>query len=169
MAAGSGEDASGPQVRLILTSGPRTGEEIALRGEVSLGRAGTDIVIDDPQLSRRHVLLRPTSHGVYVEDLKSLNGTAVNGHALTGPVTVGNGARIQVGDTIVRVEYPGPPVGATKVARVAPQRPAELGVGAPQPTSIRRVAPQVPVATPGADEARARDRGRTHGRCPPRR
>lgn len=45
---------------------------------ISVGRAGTDVVLDDPRVSRRHLTLEPLSDGfVRVVDLGSSNGTFV--------------------------------------------------------------------------------------------
>jgi ABC-2 type transport system ATP-binding protein len=165
-----------PVVTLILTSGPRAGERIEIVGEVSVGRSGTEILLDDPELSRRHAVLRPDGQGLYVEDLKSLNGTQVNGQILTEPVTAGHGAIIQIGQTTIQVECAPPARALTKLSdgrtKIRPQvrldttgvRPihvAEPDHVAPPPAVTRDGA--VPVApdaaarvTPGAEDGAVR-------------
>ena len=49
-----------------------------------IGRAvDNDIVVDDPLVSRRHAVLRPTGDGLEIEDLRSHNGTFVNGRRIS--------------------------------------------------------------------------------------
>lgn len=119
---------------LILTSGPRAGERIEIIGEVSVGRFGADILLDDNEVSRRHAVLRPDGHGLYVEDLKSLNGTHVNGQVLTQPMTVTDGAIIQIGQTAIQVKFPAARPNLTKLSdgrtRIRPQvRLDTTGIG----------------------------------------
>lgn len=47
--------------------------------EHTIGRAGADIVVEHPSLSRRHCRLVPRSDGVTVVDLASSNGTYIDG------------------------------------------------------------------------------------------
>lgn len=66
---------------------------------VSIGRvAGVDLVLDHPDISRRHAEFRRTSQGWYLVDLQSTNGTARDDrrivHDLIGPGTT---ARIVFG------------------------------------------------------------------------
>jgi hypothetical protein len=59
--------------------------QILMEAEVSkpvtvVGRhPGCDIVIDNPHVSGRHMLLRLVNRTVYAEDLASTNGTVING------------------------------------------------------------------------------------------
>ena len=56
---------------LRVVTGPEAGRRFELRGETVVGREGADVTIEDPELSRRHAVLRPTAHGVVVEDLSA--------------------------------------------------------------------------------------------------
>src|SRR5262245_44914023 len=48
--------------------------------DLTLGRANeNDISIDDPEISRRHGVLKPRREGCTVEDMGTSNGTTVNG------------------------------------------------------------------------------------------
>lgn len=52
-------------------------------GTTSVGRATeNDIVLDSPDVSRRHARIECTGHGIRVHDLGSTNGTRVNGDAV---------------------------------------------------------------------------------------
>lgn len=59
-----------------------------------------DIVIDDKRLSRLHCRLTYEKGLYYLEDLKSKNGTFLNGHAIER-TTVKSGDRIRIGGTQV--------------------------------------------------------------------
>lgn len=64
-----------------------------------LGRGSeADIVVDDTGVSRRHLELRRTEHGVIVTDLGSTNGTFVEGHRITAATLV-DGNTITLGRT----------------------------------------------------------------------
>ncbi len=53
---------------------------------ILVGRApSADLRLDDPRVSRLHARIEMRDDGVYVEDLGSRNGTAVDGEAVTGP------------------------------------------------------------------------------------
>ena len=72
---------------LVFVSGPMTGEEIPVGGQVVVGRdpGAADVILDqDRDVSRRHATFSPSGAGLTVEDLGSTNGTFVNGHRLTG-------------------------------------------------------------------------------------
>jgi pSer/pThr/pTyr-binding forkhead associated (FHA) protein len=66
---------------LVVVRGPNAGSRYLLdREETSVGRhADADIFLDDVTVSRRHVTLRQTEHGIVLQDNGSLNGSYVNG------------------------------------------------------------------------------------------
>lgn len=67
--------------------------------EITLGRdEGCDIVIDDDKASRRHARVRPTEKGWIVEDLRSTNGTRINGFRTVAQL-LGDGDHLTVGAT----------------------------------------------------------------------
>jgi hypothetical protein len=63
-----------------------------------------DIHLDDTFVSSKHALFEMTSSGLQVEDLRSTNGTQVNGDDITGIRVLQAGDRVEVGDTVFRVE-----------------------------------------------------------------
>lgn len=64
-----------------------------------LGRgAEADIVVDDTGVSRRHLSLERTQHGVVVTDLGSTNGTFVEGNRITAATLV-DGNTVTLGRT----------------------------------------------------------------------
>jgi pSer/pThr/pTyr-binding forkhead associated (FHA) protein len=89
---------------VVVTSGPETGKRIELGHEVAIGRQGTDLVVEDPEVSRRHAVLRRSDGSVVVEDLDSTNGTFVNGERIRSPIAVAPGDQIRVGRTTLEIE-----------------------------------------------------------------
>jgi two-component system response regulator AtoC len=81
------------------------------KGEVTLGRSDEcDVVIDDPKLSRRHLLIRTGDGGaIEVVDLGSANGTILDEVKLAPnvPVAIGMGATLTVASTVVIVRTRG--------------------------------------------------------------
>jgi pSer/pThr/pTyr-binding forkhead associated (FHA) protein len=69
---------------LVVTVGPRPGEVFALRAEsIRIGRdMSNDIVLQDPEISRFHVMLRARDSAYIIEDIGSTNGTTLNGTPL---------------------------------------------------------------------------------------
>jgi len=64
-----------------------------------------DLVLSDPNVSRRHAEFRPAGNGHYeVADLGSTNGTRVNGVAVTEPQLLHDGDGITVGGSTLRFE-----------------------------------------------------------------
>ena len=92
-----------PTIMLMSDSG---GAPIELRfnGDlITIGRTeGADLTLSDPQVSREHCRLRRVREGVEVHDLKSRNGTFVDGSRVTRAV-LGDGSRLTVGASTYRV------------------------------------------------------------------
>jgi pSer/pThr/pTyr-binding forkhead associated (FHA) protein len=71
-------------------------------GTVSLGRGeDNDIVIEDPAISRRHLVFRQELDGVTVEDCGSRNGTVFNGAPLKKAART-HGAELHIGECLIR-------------------------------------------------------------------
>ena len=80
--------------------------QIAVRGPVIVGRSpGSDIVIGAEYVSSRHARFVLMGQNLFIEDLGSTNGTAVNGRYITEPTALRNGDRISVGDVVMRVRF----------------------------------------------------------------
>ncbi len=63
-----------------------------------------DIHLEDTFVSSKHALFEASPSGLLVEDLLSTNGTQVNGSDISQPTMLSPGDRVEVGDTIFRVE-----------------------------------------------------------------
>ena len=86
--------------RLVLKSGTNTGQIFPLDGpELIIGREpASDIVINDPEVSRRHARLYLQGQNYVIEDFGSTNGTSVNGQRLVGPYILRPGEMITLGE-----------------------------------------------------------------------
>ena len=89
---------------VVVTTGPEAGRRVELGQEVAIGRQDADLVVEDPEVSRRHAVLRRSGGSVIVEDLDSTNGTFVNGERIRSPITVGPGDQVRVGRTTLEIE-----------------------------------------------------------------
>jgi hypothetical protein len=87
---------------LVLASG----ERITLGTEVvGIGRLpACEVVLADPNASRRHAEVRPHGNGFAVVDLGSTNGTRVNGLLVVGDRVLADGDVIGIGATTLRFE-----------------------------------------------------------------
>jgi hypothetical protein len=63
-----------------------------------------EIVVEDPNVSRRHGELRPRGGSWVFSDLGSTNGSRVNGRPVEGPTVVKPGDEIELGTAVVRFE-----------------------------------------------------------------
>jgi pSer/pThr/pTyr-binding forkhead associated (FHA) protein len=66
---------------------------------------GCDIRIPSADVSRRHCLFKISDNKVFLEDLKSVNGTYVNEAAVIGIEELAPGDRVQIGPVTFVVEF----------------------------------------------------------------
>ena len=97
---------SRPNVPWLLVLAPERlrGQRISLPdAELVIGRDETsDVRIDDPYVSRSHAVVRRQGTKVLLEDLGSTAGTAVNNHAVQGPIALAHGDLIRFADVEMR-------------------------------------------------------------------
>src|SRR3954470_20613807 len=113
---------------------PMDGREHMLEAELTIGREGCDVVLPDPEVSRRHAALRVTGDGVAVEDFGSTNGTFVNEQRVQGVRALHDGDVVRFGNTEWELR------GAAAAA------PA--GIASPQVTAARAVPAEPPPHPP---------------------
>jgi pSer/pThr/pTyr-binding forkhead associated (FHA) protein len=69
-----------PKVVLRGVSGSYFGKIVPVRGRLVIGRGSEcDLVLDEPEMSRRHAMIENSDDGIFLRDLGSANGTYVNG------------------------------------------------------------------------------------------
>ena len=93
---------------LSVEKGPKElrGVSIVVRGPVIVGRnPGADIVVGAGYVSGRHARFSLMGQNLFVEDLGSTNGTAVNKQVITEPVALKSNDVVNVGDVAIRVRY----------------------------------------------------------------
>ena len=100
----SGSDAA-TLPSLVVVEGRRVGERIAIPdGRWIIGRdAGSDIVVDDAGVSRRHAALTVEGGEAPIDDLGSTNGTRVNGVRVDQQL-LQDGDELAFGNTRLRFE-----------------------------------------------------------------
>ena len=152
---------------LIVQSGSEAGRRLEVEGEHTIGREDQEFTLTDPEVSRRHALVRATAAGVEIEDLGSSNGTFVNEDRIAGTTELNDGDTVRIGQTTLTVEAPrtqatrisaapAPDPGAT-VIRSSAEVAAPAGAGsadapieaAPEPSDY--VAPQPESERPTPD------------------
>jgi hypothetical protein len=95
--------------RLVVVASPAgeppEGTSLAVDAITTIGRdVNNAIVVDDQFASSEHAVLTFRGRTWYVEDLKSTNGTFVNGSPVDGVAPLGYGDEIQLGQVRLRLE-----------------------------------------------------------------
>ena len=117
---------------LLVTDGPLKGGRFQVDAKgIRLGRSSScEIALQDPMLSRNHCLFEIRDGALWVTDLVSANGTAVNGKPLdAAPYRLSPGDQVQAGDTQLRVLTEDGPVEV-----VSAETKIDLGLGRPEPS-----------------------------------
>ena len=94
--------------RLVVEKGPKElrGVKTPVHGPIIVGRApGADIVIGASYVSGRHARFSLMGQNLFVEDLGSRNGTAVNGQRIGQPTALHDNDLVNVGDVAIRVRF----------------------------------------------------------------
>jgi hypothetical protein len=95
--------ADGVAATLTLPDGRRVG--LGAKSLVIGRLPECDLVLADPNISRRHSEVRPAGNGQYaVADLGSTNGTKLNGVVIQGPQILRDRDQITIGGTSLRFE-----------------------------------------------------------------
>jgi diguanylate cyclase (GGDEF)-like protein len=105
----TGSDAIAPtggETCLVSIYGPDLGRRWSLdRDEIVIGReGGSDVTVPIDTVSRRHCQLRKRGGAVFVTDLGSTNGTALNDEVLApnGEFALRSGDRLRVGSAVFK-------------------------------------------------------------------
>jgi pilus assembly protein CpaF len=118
-------------VTLLLTEkGGETKQLNFDKDEVTIGRVqGNDVVLPKGNVSKRHCRIMLQSGRFSVEDLKSTNGTYINGRKIAETTSVIGSDKIYVGDFVIKIENAGGepvPAGAPEAGSLStalPRRP----------------------------------------------
>jgi pilus assembly protein CpaF len=117
-----------------LTMTEKGGEPKALsfdKDEVTIGRvSGNDIVLPKGNVSKRHSRLLLKDGRIEISDLKSTNGTYVNGKKIAEATMVGAADRVYVGDFLITIDgLGGELAGASASRRMPPPPPPPRATG----------------------------------------
>jgi len=87
----------------VVAEGKVTERHAITRLRVTIGRGLCDVRVHDPEVSREHCSITIRDGVPVLEDLKSANGTLVNGEVILDRV-LADGDEIQIGMTILRIQ-----------------------------------------------------------------
>lgn len=106
MTSGAGSRKAERMYLLEVLSGPLDGKTWGFEREITIGRDDAVAVACiglDRYVSRRHARLTADGGALTLTDLDSRNGTKIDGHPVSGDVTLDVGAPFIVGRTVLRV------------------------------------------------------------------
>jgi pSer/pThr/pTyr-binding forkhead associated (FHA) protein len=135
---------------LVMHAGPTVGSSYDLVDEeITIGRETYNtIVINDVEVSRKHVHLTLQAGKYLIEDLGSLNGTFINGRRLSGPHVMRPGEKITLGANVILVFEEAPAdASATVATPILPVEQAVIPLVSPPPQ------PGIPAQPPPSSEA----------------
>jgi hypothetical protein len=92
---------------LVVERGECVGRRFPLGARNRVGRdPDVQVCVPDPDVSRHHAMLEfePTTYRPILTDLGSRNGTRLCGTPVQGPVLLKHGDRVEVGNSILRLE-----------------------------------------------------------------
>ena len=134
------------------------------KNEVTIGRVqGNDIVLPKQNVSKKHSRIVVKDGKFIIVDLKSTNGTYVNGRKIASPMVIKETDKIYIGDFILSTEgtgasatpapevKPEPEIPKIEPPRKAPAPPAPAKIVPTPPTPV--AAPNKAVAPSGAATA----------------
>src|SRR5262245_40381491 len=138
---------------LVVTQGTSQGKEIPIgKAEFSIGRdASCNLRPASQHISKRHCVFRMRGEQLFIEDLKSTNGTFINDEQVHGERELHNGDHLKMGPLEVVVKFEGAQVDKpTHVeqqtqngapAAKAPAPVAKAPAPAPAPAPAKAAAP----------------------------
>ena len=140
-------------MKLVIEDEEGLRREVLLdRDEITIGRREDNLVhLPERNVSRRHARLLQKDGAVLLEDLRSANGTRVNGIRITEAVRLGDGDLVRIGDYGVALRPDGIPLETPLPRTIVPeQAPASRGDvladTAPHPLVVGVVEPGEAVA-----------------------
>jgi len=71
---------------------------VTVDGELEVGRDSEGLLLDDPTVSRRHLMLDASDGVLLCVDFGSANGTYINGARVTDPTALDTGDVVRIGE-----------------------------------------------------------------------
>lgn len=140
---------------IVVERGPVPTTQVPLLTEqLTAGRSsGNDLILADPEVSRRHIRILRRADGFAVEDTGSTNGTFVNGQRISHLTLLQDGDTIDLGDTVrlrfvsVRQDTPVTSVGDPVDTAYNPtQAFAAVAIPTEEPAAAKPLPPRQPPA-----------------------
>lgn len=123
---------------LTLSIRDKNGEEQVVqyeKEEVTIGRtSASDIVLPRNNISKRHARLVDKDDKVVIVDLRSTNGTYVNGRRITAPEILTPEDKVYIGDFVLRLADPAAAAATAGPPPMAPPAPVAPPMAPPIPT-----------------------------------
>lgn len=102
---------AGSATIVVVREPGRSALFLVVHEPLEVGRDCAGVLVADPEVSRRHVVLTPVAGGVEARDLGSRNGSTVDGVAIDQPRTLEPGSVLRIGNTTIEVsELAGPSI-----------------------------------------------------------
>ncbi len=138
---------------LIQEKGGEQRRMVFNKPEVTIGRVqGNDIVLPKGNVSKRHARIVLKDGKFIIVDLKSTNGTYVNGRKITSPLVVKDSDKIYIGDFIVGVDEAGAEGDGPSETTTSPpgpnNAPQHLDGRPPRPTEAAPMPMPMPMGNP---------------------
>ncbi len=110
--------------KLIFRAGIQAGKEFPLADEdITIGRVlENNIVLDDVQISRNHMKIFQKDGDLFIEDMKSTNGTILNGKVLKKAQKLKNGDMVTLGENNIFEVQLGSAEDAAEVKKAEPAK-----------------------------------------------
>jgi pilus assembly protein CpaF len=135
---------------IISEKGGAERREAFDRTEINVGRVqGNELMLPKGNVSKRHARLLYRDGRFIVTDLKSTNGTYVNGRKIAQATIVREGDKIYIGDFVLRIETGAGSAGAITPAGAQPLS-AEEAADSPPPSQPAAPGPQTSAQLPVA-------------------
>jgi predicted Zn finger-like uncharacterized protein len=91
---------AGKRLSIAIIDGSDAGNVFRIeKPKVTIGRSGSDFVINDTESSRQHAAVEIRDTIFVLQDLNSTNGTLVDGHKISEPVELQDKSEFQIGST----------------------------------------------------------------------
>lgn len=122
---------------LIVTISEKGGQQSQYdfnSGSITIGRMkGNDVVLPKGNVSKKHSRISVVDGQIFIADMKSTNGTYVNGRKVSGEQPISETDKIYIGDFILQVQADQTGAGAHAGPPMPPQQNANIASGARPP------------------------------------
>lgn len=88
---------------VVIKEPGRTALHVLIKEPIFIGRGGSGILVDDPQVSRQHLELIPGNNELKIRDCDSTHGTSLDGNQVDAEVVLGAGSIARLGNVTVEL------------------------------------------------------------------